>query len=296
MNYKKLIMFFLMLLMAVNINAQNVNMANTFDSIPDETILASVGKNNITMYDLKVYLAGYKTVHSWTMQAFDNILTSLMLDLLFLSACEEEGIKVPEEEVGLYAEDFFLSRSIDINNSEEILSYFNTHDPYYDIEDFLLKTQYFLLKVKYLATHDAIETYKTSMIYLSTQKMKKEQIAAVYKQAMQITNDLYYGKITFADAVAQYSQDAETKATKGKIFSEVTKQHKLKKDFAKKNFQKIFNAGLFSPILIEGKDGYYIIMNTDCRFDDNGKMCEKITDELKKKYLFERKVFFQEMK
>ena len=25
-------------------------------------------------------------------------------------------------------------------------------------------------------------------------------------------------------------------------------------------------------------------MNTDCRFDDNGKMCEKITDELKKKY------------
>lgn len=266
-----------------------------FDQLPDETVLASVGKYNITMYDLKVYLVGYKTIHSWNMQAIDNILMTLMLDLLFLSACEDESISVTEQEVELYAENFFASRSIDINSPDDILTYFNTHDPYYDIDDFLLKTQYFLTKVKYLAAHDVIETFKSSMIFLSTEKMKKDAKAEVYKKAMKITNDIYYGEITFEEAVAQYSQDAETKATKGKIFSEVTKNHKLKKDFDRKTFAKIFKTGLFFPILLEGKDGYYIIMNTDCRFDDQGKACTSIFEKLKNQYKFERKVIFQEL-
>lgn len=266
-----------------------------FDDIADETILASVGKYNITMYDLKVYIVGYKTIHSWNMEAFDNILTMLMLDLLYQCACEDENLTVSEEEVGLFAEHFFSERSIDFNDPEQVLGYFNTHDPYYDIDDFLLKNQYFLTKVKYLAAHNAIETFRTSMIFLSTAKMKKNEKADTYKLAMKITNDILYGQITFQDAVAQYSQDAETKATKGKLFAELTKSHRLKKDFDRKTFGRIFNTGLFFPILLEGKDGYYIIMNTDCRFDDDGKAIGAINEELMKKYKFERKVIFKEI-
>jgi len=52
---------------------------------------------------------------------------------------------------------------------------------------------------------------------------------------------------------------------------------------------------LFFPVLLEGKDGYYIIMNTDCRFDDEGKAIAAISQQLMKKYKFERKVVFQEI-
>ena len=267
----------------------------SFDDMPDETVLASVGKYNITMYDLKVYIVGYKTIHSWTLEAFDNILSALMLDLLYQCACEDENLTVSEEEVGLYAENFFTERSIDFHNPDEILGYFNTHDPYYDIDDFLLKSQYFLTKIKYLSAHDAIETFRTSMIFLSTKKMKKDEKAEVYKQAMKITNDILYGQISFPDAVQKYSQDAETKATNGKLFAELTKDHRLKKEFDKKTFGKIFQSGLFFPVLLEDKDGYYIIMNTDCRFDDEGKAIAAISQQLMKKYKFERKVVFQEI-
>lgn len=290
---KQFVTFCMCVVMAVSASAGDSS-GVSFGDLPDETVLASVGKYNITMYDMKVYMVGYKTIRTWNLQLFDNILTSLMFDMLYLSACEDEGIKISEEEVALYAENFFLSRSIDINNPDEIIAYFNTHDPYYDINDFLLKSQYFLLKVKYLAAHNAIETFRSSMIYLSTAKMSKDQAAEVHRQAMKITNDILYGEITFADAVRQYSQDAETKATDGRIFSEVTAQHRIKKDFAKKEFQKIFNNGLFFPILLEGKNGYYIIMNTDCRFDDEGKAGLSITEDLQKKYAFKKKVVLRE--
>jgi len=271
----------------------NLYSFNLFD-LSDDAVLVRVGDINITLLDFKIYSLGYKSIKVWDENSVSNILNIMIMDLLFKTACENEGINISESALSFYTYKFFSDRSISLENEEAIQLYFNINDPYYNLDDFIIKSTYNLYKVKYLAEKGEISSYKSYMIYFSNKDKNKKEKNELKEKVVSIVYEIMKGDIPFEYFVEKYSEDQFSKKNKGDIG--VVNYEKYKKTFSKKEFDKLLRSGLFSPILLEGKDGFYIFMNYDYEFSDDPKNVERILTKLTEKYKVIKMINFKSNK
>ncbi len=254
---------------------------NLFD-LSDDTVLVRVGDINITLLDFKIYTMGYKSITDWDENVVADILNIMIMDLLFKTACENENIYIAESSLSFYAEKFFSDRSISLSNPEELQLYFNMNDPYYNLEDFMVKATYNLYKIKYLAEKGEISTFKSYVIYFSTKNMNKKEKEKLRNKVSSIAYEIVEGNFTFKSFVEKYSEDEISKKNGGDVG--IVNYERYKGIFNKKDFDKILKAGLFTPIVIEGKDGFYIFMHYDYELKDEKKVVDRILSHLVEKY------------
>ncbi|HQJ06902.1 MAG TPA: peptidylprolyl isomerase, partial [Spirochaetota bacterium] len=245
--------------------------------------LVKVGKYDITVLDFKLYILGYGSIDRWDIYSVEDVLNTMIMDLLFYNACEEEKITVSEDEIARYAEKYFTDRSVAYDNPQALQLYFDMNDPYSSIEDFYMKTTYNLMKIKYLAKRNHIKQVKSCSIFFSTEKLSKKDIALKKEAAVNLANKIYSGQESFFSAVKLFSEDSISKEKNGDIGT-VSDGKESKKIFKSVEIKKILQAGLFFPIFIEGTKGYHIVMNYDYVFPDDEKYVSDILLELSDKY------------
>jgi len=254
-----------------------------FNDLSDDFLLVKVGKYDITVLDFKLYILGYGSIDRWDIYSVEDVLNTMIMDLLFYNACEEEKITVSEDEIARYAEKYFTDRSVAYDNPQALQLYFDMNDPYSSIEDFYMKTTYNLMKIKYLAKRNHIKQVKSCSIFFSTEKLSKKDIALKKEAAVNLANKIYSGQESFFSAVKLFSEDSISKEKNGDIGT-VSDGKESKKIFKSVEIKKILQAGLFFPIFIEGTKGYHIVMNYDYVFPDDEKYVSDILLELSDKY------------
>lgn len=254
-----------------------------FNDLSDDFLLVKVGKYDITVLDFKLYILGYGSIDRWDIYSVEDVLNTMIMDLLFYNACEEEKITVSEDEIARYAEKYFTDRSVAYDNPQALQLYFDMNDPYSSIEDFYMKTTYNLMKIKYLAKRNHIKQVKSCSIFFSTEKLSKKDIALKKEAAVNLANKIYSGQESFFSAVKLFSEDSISKEKNGDIGT-VSDGKESKKIFKSVEIKKILQAGLFFPIFIEGTKGYHIVMNYDYVFPDDEKYVSDILLELLDKY------------
>ena len=272
-----------------------LNFALDFNDMSDDFLLVKVGEYDITVSDFQMYIMGYNSISNWDLASVESILNIMIMDMLFLNGCNDENITVAENEVMLYGDYFFQERSIDFNNLDSIQVYFDMNDPYYNIEDFFMKSTYNLMKIKYLSNKGYVDSVNSMMIFFSTEGLKKIEKQKLKEKATQIANSIFYGETLFDDCVKKYSDDTVSKNNGGKI-GEINQKSRFKKIFKKPDFEKIFKTGLFFPIFLEGKNGYYIIMNYEYNIKDEQKSTVEIINKLSEKYKVIKMVSFSDKK
>ena len=273
---KKIVLFIMSILLVSNIFAFNM-----FD-LSDDTVLARVDDINITLLDFKMYSLGYKSIDVWDENSVGDILNIMIMDLLFKTACDNEKIFISESALSFYAYKYFNDRSLPIDDAGALKIFFDMNDPYYNIEDFMIKSTYNLYKVKYLSETGEISTFKSYMIYFSTKNKNNKKKQEVKEKAVSLVYEINNGDTPFSNFVKNYSDDEFSKQKDGDI-GEINYEE-YKKIFTKKEFDKVLKAGIFQPVFLEGKDGFYIFMNYDYQFADDTKVVEKILLKLSEKY------------
>lgn len=259
----------------------NIYSFNLFD-LSDDMVLVRVDDINITLLDFKIYSMGYKSIKIWNEHNVSNILNIMIMDLLFKVACEKENIYISESSLSFYAYKYFTDRSLSLSDPKGIQIYFDMNDPYYNLEDFMIKSTYNLYKVKYLAEKGEITNYKSYIIYFSNKNMNKKEKDSLKQKATSIVYEIMNGDTPFEDFVEKYSEDNFSKRNKGDVG--LVNYEKYKNIFSKKEFDKVLKAGIFNPVLVEGKDGFYIFMHYDYEFSDDPKIVERILIKLTEKY------------
>lgn len=276
---KKIILFLLALFVfsAAVMSAQTLH--TTLGDLSDDAVVVEVGEYGITALELKVYMSGYQSVKEWNSENILNVLNSMVLDLLFTNACLDEQITVKQSEVLYYTEYYFNKIGIDLNDEQQVQAYFDTTDPYADMEDFLNKSTFFLLKMKYFAKKNLLATTKVSHVFFSTQKTAAEK-KMVQNRVSQAFYDIEMGDVTFTDMFRQYSEDENSKNILGDIG---TCSLKSKNDYIpKKKIKDILNAGLFVPVVVENSKGYSIVLNTTSQFPSGNELDSAIQSLFKK--------------
>lgn len=254
-----------------------------FNDLSDDFLLVKVGKYDITVLDFKLYILGYDSIDDWDIYSIEDVLNTMIMDLLFYNACEDEQITVTEDEIARYAEKYFTDRSVAYDDPHALQLYFDMNDPYGSIEDFYMKTTYNLMKIKYLAKRNHIKQVKSCSIFFSTDKLSKKEKAVKKETAINLANKIYSGQESFFNAVKQFSDDSISKEKNGDI-GLIDNGRETKKIFKSAEIEKILQSGLFFPIFIEGSKGYHIVMNYDYVFPDNEKYVSDILLELSDKY------------
>lgn len=277
---KKTILFWAILFIctAVGMSAQTLH--TTLGDLSDDAVVVEVGEYGVTALELKTYMAGYQSIKEWNAENILNVLNSMVLDLLFANACLEEKIRVKQSEVLYYTEYYFNKIGIDLNDESRVQAYFDTTDPYADMEDFLNKSTFFLLKMKYFAKKNLLSATKVSHVFFSTQKKTAAEKKMVQNIVSQAFYDIEMGDVTFTDMFSLYSEDNETKNTLGDIG---TCSLKVKNNYIpKKKVKDVLNAGLFVPVVVENSKGYSIVLNTTSQFPTGEELDTVIQDLFKK--------------
>lgn len=277
---KKTILFWAILFIctAVGMSAQTLH--TTLGELSDDAVVVEVGEYGVTALELKTYMAGYQSIKEWNAENILNVLNSMVLDLLFTNACLDEKITVKQSEVLYYTEYYFNKIGIDLNDESRVQAYFDTTDPYADMEDFLNKSTFFLLKMKYFAKKNLLSATKVSHVFFSTQKKTAAEKKMVQNIVSQAFYDIEMGDVTFTDMFSLYSEDNETKNTLGDIG---TCSLKVKNNYIpKKKVKDVLNAGLFVPVVVENSKGYSIVLNTTSQFPTGEELDTVIQDLFKK--------------
>ena len=277
---KKTILFWAILFIctAVGMSAQTLH--TTLGDLSDDAVVVEVGEYGVTALELKTYMAGYQSIKEWNAENILNVLNSMVLDLLFTNACLDEKITVKQSEVLYYTEYYFNKIGIDLNDESRVQAYFDTTDPYADMEDFLNKSTFFLLKMKYFAKKNLLSATKVSHVFFSTQKKTAAEKKMVQNIVSQAFYDIEMGDVTFTDMFRLYSEDNETKNTLGDIG---TCSLKVKNNYIpKKKVKDVLNAGLFVPVVVENSKGYSIVLNTTSQFPTGEELDTVIQDLFKK--------------
>ena len=179
-----------------------------------------------------------------------------------------------------YTEYYFNKIGIDLNDESRVQAYFDTTDPYADMEDFLNKSTFFLMKMKYFAKKNLLSATKVSHVFFSTQKKTAAEKKTVQNVVSQAFYDIEMGDVTFTDMFRLYSEDNETKNTLGDIG---TCSLKVKNNYIpKKKVKDVLNAGLFVPVVVENSKGYSIVLNTTSQFPTGEELDSVIQDLFKK--------------
>jgi hypothetical protein len=254
----------------------NLASALTFNDIPDDYVIANVGVSEIIKSDLVRYMAGYSTVKEWDSEKLQDVLDAMITDLLFMNACLDEKITVKAAESYWYAEYYFKRIGIDINNEEAVQRYFNITDPYYDMEDFLNKSIFFLLKSKYLMNREIIDTVRASHIFFSTEKKKRNEITAIEKKAIQLAYSIIELDMPFYDLFSEFSDLKEHEM--GSISYKSNNQYVPKSETA-----RVIKSGLFSPVFVKSNKGFSIVFNTTYALPPYESIT-KVIEELRNKY------------
>lgn len=249
--------------------------------LADDTVVVEVGKYGVTAYELKTYMAGYKSIKNWNKENVLSVLNTMVLDLLFVNACLDEEITVKNSEVLYYTEYYFQKIGIDINDEERVGFYFESTDPYYDMEDFLNKATVHLLKTKYFAKKGFIKTTHVAHIFLKTENKSPAEKRLVQNRAMQAFYDVQDGEVPFTSLFTRMSEDNTTKGKFGDIGN--CSANEKNEYIPKKKVKEVLRAGLFAPVMVENQKGYSIIMNTSYQLPD-GKSSDKVIKKLFKKY------------
>ena len=277
---KKTILFWAILFIctAVGMSAQTLH--TTLGDLSDDAVVVEVGEYGVTALELKTYMAGYQSIKEWNAENILNVLNSMVLDLLFTNACLDEKITVKQSEVLYYTEYYFNKIGIDLNDESRVQAYFDTTDPYADMEDFLNKSTFFLMKMKYFAKKNLLSATKVSHVFFSTQKKTAAEKKMVQNIVSQAFYDIEMGDVTFTDMFSLYSEDNETKNTLGDIG---TCSLKVKNNYIpKKKVKDVLNAGLFVPVVVENSKGYSIVLNTTSQFPTGEELDTVIQDLFKK--------------
>ena len=277
---KKTILFWAILFICTTVGMSAQTLHTTLGDLSDDAVVVEVGEYGVTALELKTYMAGYQSIKEWNAENILNVLNSMVLDLLFANACLDEKITVKQSEVLYYTEYYFNKIGIDLNDESRVQAYFDTTDPYADMEDFLNKSTFFLLKMKYFAKKNLLSATKVSHVFFSTQKKTAAEKKMVQNIVSQAFYDIEMGDVTFTDMFRLYSEDNETKNTLGDIG---TCSLKVKNNYIpKKKVKDVLNAGLFVPVVVENSKGYSIVLNTTSQFPTGEELDTVIQDLFKK--------------
>lgn len=252
----------------------------TLEDLSDDAVVVEVGEYGVTALELKMYMAGYQSIKEWNGENILSVLNSMVLDLLFTNACLEEKITVKQSEVLYYTEYYFDKIGIDLNDENKVQAYFDTTDPYANMEDFLNKSTFFLLKMKYFAKKGLLPTTKVSHVFFSTKKKTASEKKMIQNRVSQTFYDIEMGDVTFTDMFKLYSEDENTKNSLGDIGS---CSLKTKNEYIpKKKVKDVLEAGLFVPVIVENSKGYSIVLNTTSQFPSGSELDSLIQDLFKK--------------
>lgn len=252
----------------------------TMEDLSDDAVVVEVGEYGVTALELKMYMAGYQSIKEWNGENILSVLNSMVLDLLFTNACLEEKITVKQSEVLYYTEYYFDKIGIDLNDENKVQAYFDTTDPYANMEDFLNKSTFFLLKMKYFAKKGLLPTTKVSHVFFSTKKKTASEKKMIQNRVSQTFYDIEMGDVTFTDMFKLYSEDENTKNSLGDIGS---CSLKTKNEYIpKKKVKDVLEAGLFVPVIVENSKGYSIVLNTTSQFPSGNELDSLIQDLFKK--------------
>ena len=277
---KKTILFWAILFICTTVGMSAQTLHTTLGDLSDDAVVVEVGEYGVTALELKTYMAGYQSIKEWNAENILNVLNSMVLDLLFANACLEEKIRVKQSEVLYYTEYYFNKIGIDLNDESRVQAYFDTTDPYADMEDFLNKSTFFLMKMKYFAKKNLLSATKVSHVFFSTQKKTAAEKKTVQNVVSQAFYDIEMGDVTFTDMFRLYSEDNETKNTLGDIGM---CSLKVKNNYIpKKKVKDVLNAGLFVPVVVENSKGYSIVLNTTSQFPTGEELDSVIQDLFKK--------------
>lgn len=277
---KKTILFWMILLMCNSIGLFAQTLHTTLEDLSDDAVVVEVGEYGVTALELKMYMAGYQSIKEWNGENILSVLNSMVLDLLFTNACLEEKITVKQSEVLYYTEYYFDKIGIDLNDENKVQAYFDTTDPYANMEDFLNKSTFFLLKMKYFAKKGLLPTTKVSHVFFSTKKKTASEKKMIQNRVSQTFYDIEMGDVTFTDMFKLYSEDENTKNSLGDIGS---CSLKTKNDYIpKKKVKDVLEAGLFVPVIVENSKGYSIVLNTTSQFPSGNELDSLIQDLFKK--------------
>lgn len=277
---KKTILFWMILLMCNSIGLFAQTLHTTLEDLSDDAVVVEVGEYGITALELKMYMAGYQSIKEWNGENILSVLNSMVLDLLFTNACLEEKITVKQSEVLYYTEYYFDKIGIDLNDENKVQAYFDTTDPYANMEDFLNKSTFFLLKMKYFAKKGLLPTTKVSHVFFSTKKKTASEKKMIQNRVSQTFYDIEMGDVTFTDMFKLYSEDENTKNSLGDIGS---CSLKTKNEYIpKKKVKDVLEAGLFVPVIVENSKGYSIVLNTTSQFPSGNELDSLIQDLFKK--------------
>ena len=250
------------------------------EDLSDDAVVVEVGEYGVTALELKMYMAGYQSIKEWNGENILSVLNSMVLDLLFTNACLEEKITVKQSEVLYYTEYYFDKIGIDLNDENKVQAYFDTTDPYANMEDFLNKSTFFLLKMKYFAKKGLLPTTKVSHVFFSTKKKTASEKKMIQNRVSQTFYDIEMGDVTFTDMFKLYSEDENTKNSLGDIGS---CSLKTKNEYIpKKKVKDVLEAGLFVPVIVENSKGYSIVLNTTSQFPSGNELDSLIQDLFKK--------------
>lgn len=263
---------------SVGLFAQTLH--TTLEDLSDDAVVVEVGEYGVTALELKMYMAGYQSIKEWNGENILSVLNSMVLDLLFTNACLEEKITVKQSEVLYYTEYYFDKIGIDLNDENKVQAYFDTTDPYANMEDFLNKSTFFLLKMKYFAKKGLLPTTKVSHVFFSTKKKTASEKKMIQNRVSQTFYDIEMGDVTFTDMFKLYSEDENTKNSLGDIGS---CSLKTKNEYIpKKKVKDVLEAGLFVPVIVENSKGYSIVLNTTSQFPSGNELDSLIQDLFKK--------------
>lgn len=277
---KKTILFWMILLMCNSIGLFAQTLHTTMEDLSDDAVVVEVGEYGVTALELKMYMAGYQSIKEWNGENILSVLNSMVLDLLFTNACLEEKITVKQSEVLYYTEYYFDKIGIDLNDENKVQAYFDTTDPYANMEDFLNKSTFFLLKMKYFAKKGLLPTTKVSHVFFSTKKKTASEKKMIQNRVSQTFYDIEMGDVTFTDMFKLYSEDENTKNSLGDIGS---CSLKTKNEYIpKKKVKDVLEAGLFVPVIVENSKGYSIVLNTTSQFPSGSELDSLIQDLFKK--------------
>ena len=277
---KKTILFWMILLMCNSIGLFAQTLHTTLEDLSDDAGVVEVGEYGVTALELKMYMAGYQSIKEWNGENILSVLNSMVLDLLFTNACLEEKITVKQSEVLYYTEYYFDKIGIDLNDENKVQAYFDTTDPYANMEDFLNKSTFFLLKMKYFAKKGLLPTTKVSHVFFSTKKKTASEKKMIQNRVSQTFYDIEMGDVTFTDMFKLYSEDENTKNSLGDIGS---CSLKTKNEYIpKKKVKDVLEAGLFVPVIVENSKGYSIVLNTTSQFPSGNELDSLIQDLFKK--------------
>lgn len=277
---KKTILFWMILLMCNSIGLFAQTLHTTLEDLSDDAVVVEVGEYGVTALELKMYMAGYQSIKEWNGENILSVLNSMVLDLLFTNACLEEKITVKQSEVLYYTEYYFDKIGIDLNDENKVQAYFDTTDPYANMEDFLNKSTFFLLKMKYFAKKGLLPTTKVSHVFFSTKKKTASEKKMIQNRVSQTFYDIEMGDVTFTDMFKLYSEDENTKNSLGDIGS---CSLKTKNEYIpKKKVKDVLEAGLFVPVIVENSKGYSIVLNTTSQFPSGNELDSLIQGLFKK--------------